>query len=281
MKTYLSSFSAVFTAALLLSAAPSRAQDVIVRDTPPGAPGFSKSEQDYAKTDPKYFTIDRNSVTLKLLSFTEEPDMSYVKLQEQPPKDLGGILVSIDQIVNIASKIWDIVQQNQPVVNIDTKYATAYPMGVTSASQLSQWSRPKTFTYGFYAKNLYGSVMIDCKYKFSFSYNGAYKGKGKYLTGVAVIPTVAQVGWGYQFYMTAAVPDSTITNVGTDTDPIAGMQMKLNWKMHTVLKEMDGTSIYYIQGDGYFEEIANPWKQAVKMEDVKSAAPLLAPEKLF
>jgi len=271
----LSSFSAVIVAALLFTAAPSRAQDVIIRDTPPGAPGFSKTEQEYAKTDPQYFTIDPKSVSLKLISVTEEPDMSYVKLQEPPPKDVDSILVTIDHIINIATKIWDIVQQNQPVVNINTKYAVAYPDGVTAASQLAQWSKPKTYTYGFYAKNLYGSVMIDCKYKFSYSYNGAYKGKGKYLTAVAVIPTVAQVGWGYQFSMAAEVPDSTIDNVGTDTDPVAGMQMKLNWKMHTVLKEVDGTSVYYIQGDGYFEELANPWKQGTKVEDVKSAAPLL------
>jgi hypothetical protein len=78
------------------------------------------------------------------------------------------------------------------------------------------------------------------------------------------------------------VPDSNIANVGTDTDPVAAMQMKLSWTMKTVLKEVDGTSIYYVEGNGYFEEIASPFKKKAKqVEEVKSAAQLLAPEKLF
>ena len=285
MKFYLSSFSAAFAFLFALSGAGLCADGGLTaseeRQAFPEPPVFTKYEKDMAKTYPEYFTINPKSVKVTLLSVTEEPDMSYVKLAEQPPKDLAGVLVSIDQIVKIASKIWQIVKDNVPVVNIDTKYATAYPQGITAASQLSQWSKPKSYTYGFYAENLYGSVMIDCKYKFSYTYNGSYKGKGKYLTGVAVIPKVADVGWGYKFYMSASVPDSTITNTGTDTDPVAAMQMKLTWKMATVLKESNGTSVYYVQGDGFFEEIANPWKQQLQAEDVEAARPLLDPAKVF
>ncbi|OGR43618.1 MAG: hypothetical protein A2X35_09420 [Elusimicrobia bacterium GWA2_61_42] len=239
-------------------------------------PEFSRTEKEIASQNPKYFTINPESVRLTLIETREEPNMNYVKLQEAPPKDLAGTVVMLGQIVNIASKVWQIVKDNIPVVNIESKYATAYPQGVTAASQLAQWSRPKTYVYGFYAENMYGSVMIDCKYKVTYSYNGAYKGKGKYLTAVAVIPEMAQVGWGYKFYMSASVPDSTIANVGTDADPIAAMQLKLNWRMATVLKVVDGTSVYYVEGNGFFEEIANPWKQTLKVENVKAAAPLLA-----
>lgn len=282
MYIYLSSLLSLNRAAALLALllclpAFSSAQELIVKDTPKNAPGFSKTEIDSARVYPDYFTINPASVRATVLEVTEEKDMSYVKLQEQPPKDLAGIIVSVEKIVNIASKIWEIVKDNKPVVEINTKYATAYPYGITSANQLAGWSRPKTYVYGFYAENLYGSVMIDCKYKFSYTYNGAYKGVGKFLTGVAVIPTNVTAGWGYRFYMNAEVPDSTIANVGTDANPVAAMQMKLSWKMSTVLKEVTGTSVYYIEGTGYFEEIASPWKKdAKKVEDVKAAAPLLA-----
>ncbi|MDP2865333.1 MAG: hypothetical protein Q8O90_03730 [Elusimicrobiota bacterium] len=284
MKLYLSSFPALFTVLLSLSPSPLRAQTPVDSDERPAiqvAPDFSKSERDFARDYPGYFTINPASVKIKRVEVKEEPDMSYVKLQEQPPKDLAGIVVTIDNIVNIASKVWQIIQANAPVVNIETKYATAYPQGITSASQLAQWSRPKSYVYGFYAENLYGSVMVDCKYKATYTYNGSYKGKGKYLTAVTVIPTTISVGWGYRFYMAASVPDSTIANVGTDKDPIAAMQLKLSWKMATVLKEVDGTSVYYVQGDGFYEEIANPWKAERKLEDMKAASPLLTPEKVF
>ena len=275
MKFYLSSFSVLCTMLLVLAQAPVLAQELLEEPTPANSPEFTRQEKDLSRVYPDYFVINKDSVKVTLLEVTEEPDMNYVKIQEQPPKDLAGIVVTIEKIVNIASKVWKIVQDNKPVIDITSKYATAYPYGVTSATQLASWSRPKTYVYGFYAENLYGSVMIDCKYKFSYTYNGAYKGKGKYLTGVAVIPTSVTAGWGYRFYMNAEVPDSTIANVGTDTDPVAAMQMKLSWKMETVLKAVTGTSVYYIEGTGYFEEIASPWKKSKKVEDIKAAAPLL------
>ena len=282
MKTNFSSFSAVFLTAFAFTVAAAPAQELMERVSDPSSPEFTKYEKDNSRIDPDYYTIKKESVKLTLLSVAEEQYINYVELQENPPKDLAGTLVNIDSIINIASKVWAIVEANAPVVNINNKYATAYPQGVTSASQLAQWSRPKSYTYSFYAENLYGMVMIDCKYKMSFTYGGAYKGKGKFLTGVAVIPTSVTAGWGYKFYMTAAVPDSTIANVGTDTNPVAAMQMKLSWVMKTVLKEIDGTSIYYVQGDGYFEEIASPFKKKAKqVEEVRSAALLLTPEKLF
>ncbi len=284
MKLYLSSLPALFSV-LFSVAAPAFCAEVpllsVEKQASQAVPQFTKYEADLAKQDPSYFTINPKSIRLQFIETKEEPDMSYVKLQEAPPKDLNSVLVTIDQIVNIASKVWNIIQANAPVVNIDTKYATAYPQGITSASQLAQWSRPKSYVYGFYAENLYGSVMVDCKYKMSFSYNGNYKGKGKYLTAVAVIPASVSVGWGYKFYMSAAVPDSTIANVGTHLDPVAAMQMKLSWKMATVLKEVDGTSVYYVQGDGYYEEIANPWKYEPAVEYIKAAAPLLEAGKVF
>jgi len=281
MPNYLSSYPAALLAVLLCVPTLAGAQDLQITPTPENSPEFTRQEQDLSKTYPGYFEINPDSVKVTLIEVKEEPSMDYVRLQEQPPKDIAGIVVTIEKIVNIASKVWEIVKENRPVTNIETKYATAYPEGVTSATQLAGWSRPKTYVYGFYAENLYGSVMIDCKYKFSYTYNGAYKGNGKFLTGVAIIPEVAKVGWGYKFYMSAAVPDSTIANVGSDTNPVAAMQMKLTWKMSTVLKEVTGTSVYYVEGSGYFDEIASPWKKGKQAADVKAAAPLLNPAGVF
>lgn len=117
-------------------------------------------------------------------------------------------------------------------------------------------------------------------YSAMFSYNGSYRGKGKYLTGVAVVPTATVVAWGHKLNMRAAVPDSTITNVGTDTDPIAAMQMKFTWRIVSPIKVIEGASVYYVRGDGYFEEIASLWRN-IRVEDVKAAAPLLEPGKVF
>ena len=240
-------------------------------------------QKESAQKVPDYYTINAASIRNTLLDVRDADETETMKMQE-PVRDLNGILVSVDDIMNVGRKIWKIVQDNKPVLNINTLYATAYPSGITSAKQLGGWSKPKVYTYGFYAANMFGGTMIDCTYKVTFTYNGNYNGTGKYLTAVGVIPTVTTVAWGYTFEMKASVPDSTIANVGTYANPVAAMQLKLSWKMHTVLKEVDGASVYYVQGDGYYEEIASPWKAAkeVKMENLNSVSPLLMdPAKVF
>jgi len=205
--------------------------------------------------------------------------MSYVRMEEKK-KTGEGQRVSIDHIINIATKIWKIVSNNAPETNIDTKYAVAYPQGVTAATQLTHWAAPKSYVYGFYAENLLGMRIVDVEYKVIYTYGGAYKGAGKYLTAVTVTPTKVNVGWGYNFSMNASVPDSAITNVGDSKKPVAAMQLKLFWKIATVLKESDSASVYYIQGDGYFQEIANPFGKVLKAEEINSAKPLFG-EKIF
>lgn len=275
MQKNLSSFSVLVFSAMLFPMSVS-AQRLVMAATPQNAPGFTRAESASASKDPGYFTIDPDSVRVTLQKVPSAPEQPMVQMQLPVVGNADAVLNTIDHLINTASKIWSIVQQNAPVVNISSKYATAYPQGITAAAQLAGWSMPKTYEYEFSAKNLYGMNMIDCKYRVTFSYNGSYKGKGKFLTAVAVIPEAVSVGWGYHFDMNADVPDSTIVNVGTETDPVAAMQLKLSWKMSTVLKEVDGTGVYYVQGNGLFSEIASPWRTAgTRLEDVKSAQPLL------
>ena len=280
MKTKLTGFAAVLSLSLVfipfLFAQGSGDED----KTQFSAPTFTKAEINYSKHDPAYFTLNPDSIKITRREVKEEADMSYVKMDETS-NGRDGVLVTIDNIINIDSKIWTIISNNAPVVNIDTKYAVAYPQGITSAAQLAQWSRPKSYVYGFYAENLFGMKMIDVEYKATYAYGGSYKGAGKFLTAVTVVPTMVNVGWGYRFSMNASVPDSTVTNVGTGTNPVAAMQLKLLWKIATVLKESDGTSVYYVQGDGYFEEIASPFAKTIQIGDINSARPLLEGKKIF
>lgn len=238
---------------------------------------FTFEEKVWAQKDPKFFQIDPDSIKLELIKEEEAKDMSYIAqttLDEFLAKD-DDPLVIIEKIINIAQKIWGIIKDNAPVVSINTKYATAVPKGIESWTDLSNWKKPKVYTYGFYASNLYGITVIHVRYKVVYTYGGDYKGKGKYLTGVTIVPEKTNVAWGYRFDMSAEVPDTTVTNVGSYSNPLAALQLKLGWTIASVLKETRGTSIYYIQGDGYMNEIASPFK--VEIEDVESAAPLLGP----
>jgi len=266
--------TALLTILLFSSVTAACTQELLKNDKPI----FKVAEIKDAKKNPSYHTINPASIKITRVGIKEEKDFAYLG-----PRKIGETLVIIDQIINIFTKVWDIVQQNAPVVNINTTYAAAMPQGITAWNQLAEWRKPKAYLYSFYAENLYGTKTVDIKYKVIYTSGGKYRGKGQYLTGVTIIPAGVNVAWGYRFSLAAAVPDSTITNVGTSKDPLAALQVKLDWKISTVLKESNGTSVYYIQGDGYYEEIASPFAaKPVEVKDIKSAAPLLLnPAEIF
>ena len=174
------------------------------------------------------------------------------------------VLDTLDRIINIAEKIWGIIEKNQPVVDINVKYANAVPYGIQHWTQLQGWSKPKTKTYSFVAKNLYGISVVKVVYQLQFRHSGNYQGKGKFLTGVTIEPVSVETLWGYKVSLVAEVPDSSIANVGTHEDPIASMQVQLRWTIHTPIKDVQQRVVYYVQGDGKFWEVASPFKRGEK-----------------
>jgi len=221
-----------------------------------------------AKKDPEYYTL-KDEVRIEIKEI-ESDSTEYISAIDEPSKELGDSLVIVEKIINIASKFWDMVVANKPSVNVDSRYAVALPMGVSGAGELSGWSKPKSYIISFYFENLYGIDVIDVSYKVTYVYGGNYNGKGKYLAAVWAIPTSVDVLWGFSFNMQAYVPDSTVVNVGTSKNPIAALQLKVSWSASSVLKEYDGTGVYYIQGDGYFEELASPFKsRKTNLENIK------------
>lgn len=235
-----------------------------------------------AAKDPKKYTINENSVKVEVMEYTPGmdlklspnsgmnwvPDQLKTVPEVSPSKGIQDNLVVIDQIVNLTSKIWNIIKENQPVVNVSNQYATAVPQGVASWTKLTGWQGPKGYIYTFSVQNLYGTKTVSVKYMITYTYNGQYQGKGKYLTAVTVEPLSVDVLWGYTYEMSAEVPDSSIVNVGSEEDPMAAMQLVLKWKISTVLKSSQGRSVNYIRGDGYIKEMGN-WDKSYN-KDVKT-----------
>ncbi|MDA8132494.1 MAG: hypothetical protein M0011_13405 [Elusimicrobia bacterium] len=234
------------------------------------APAFSKAEMTAAQSDPLRYTIDPDSVRVELVSRTVTA----------PAAAERGVIGSIVTIINIANKIWGIIKDNAPVAEVETKYAAAVPEGASSPNQLCEWKGPETYEYRLSAKNMYGAESVSVKYKVVFSYGGKFDGKGRYLTGVTIVPGAMNVSWGYKLSMSAFVPDTTIVNLGTYEDPLAAMQLKLTTKIATVLKEWDGNSVYLIKGNGEMKEIVSPFPQP-RVERLSSAGALLEPSLVF
>ncbi|PCI39318.1 MAG: hypothetical protein COB53_03420 [Elusimicrobia bacterium] len=218
----------------------------------------------------QYLTLDTESIKIEKLSEKEAegikpasqiglptpPSGKPLPLPTFPGGSSGGgedTLRTIDRIINIGKKIWEVIKENKPVVDVKTDYATAVPDGITHWSQLATWKMPKGTAYRLTAKNGYGFNAVNLTFMVTRTWGGSYKGKGQFLHGVAVEPLKRDVSWGYTLNMNASVP-STV-NSGTSEDPIAAMSLVLDWTIKTVLKESGGRGVYWVQGNGEFNDI--------------------------
>ncbi len=237
----------------------------------------------------KYFTIDASSIKIEALDETtvKGPAINPPGPVIDPPgpsidpevgsdtgpdinsgssgPDIGEIIDNIGNIVNIADQVWSIIDKNKAVVNISIDYAAAVPYGTTHWTQLQGWSRPATKRYSFTAKNMLGLQSLKVIYQVHWTYGGNFHGKGKFLTGVTIEPIEVSVPWSHTVDLKAEVPDSTIANVGTSEDPIASMQVQLQWTIKPTLGHaVSQKVIYYVQGDGLLQEIGTPFKKGTE-----------------
>ncbi|MBI2789732.1 MAG: hypothetical protein HYX59_13720 [Elusimicrobia bacterium] len=222
----------------------------------PAAAQFSLKEIKAAQKDPNVYTLDEMSVEIVKVG----PSVSPTEV-DAPDPGVGDAIPVLDSIVNLGEKIWKIVKDNAPVVNVKVQYASALPEGIKTWTQMGGWSRPKGTIYELTAKNAYGMRVIKLRYQVLRTAGGSYKGTGKYLTAVTVEPLLVEAAWGYRLNVDANVPDSTIVNVGTSEAPIAAMSPQLGWTIATALKESQGKSIYYLEGNGAFQEVGGPFRR--------------------
>lgn len=231
------------------------------------AASSSQTENISAK-DGKY-RINPASVKIKAVKIPEaelkalKSNDSFVKLrvkegQTAAVKKGGRSAIDVaNDIVNLVDKVIDIIKEGQPVVDVDVNYANAVPSGIDCWTDLQGWSDPQIERYSLTMENLYGMKVVDVVYQVHYIFGGNYYGTGQYLTGVTVEPISVDVMWGYNLDMTAVVPDSTIVNVGSSDDPVAAMQLQLKWKVHNPIEDRQGKYIYYMRGDGVFQDLSD------------------------
>lgn len=161
---------------------------------------------------------------------------------------IADLIVNWDQIVAMGEKIWKVIEANKPVVNIKTPTISALPRGLTCWADLEQWQAPKTATYEVKYKNGFGMEVVKFRFRLHYTYGGGRAGKGKYLANVAVMPAELNVIWGYTF--NAEVEVGQAVNLGTSDSPVAGLELNMKWQVKTVVKEINSSYHYFVQGDG-------------------------------
>lgn len=212
--------------------------------------------------------------TIKYLSFsqpvvTEIPDKGLGKMgplemglnydvlmaaQQAPSKMLllPQFAIDINELVNIGKAIWDVVSANKPVVNITTDQATVVPRGISDWTALQGWKVPASKVYQVTAKNMFGMTVVNCTYRVLYNYGGNVNGRGHFINRATILPSDISVAWGYNFDMNVKVP--TYFNMGSSADPIAAVNLQVDWTINTVVRHLQQAGDYIVQGTGNFTD---------------------------
>lgn len=201
----------------------------------------------YFKEDP-YFVIEKVQVTE--VENDEGPFLPESDYSSE--KNLGSIIVSLDKLIALGTKVYDIVKAGRPVLDL----SFAKPISILPNEELpnnafnfmTDWQGPKGKTYKVEYVNLLGATVISFNYTVYFQYGGKFDGKGAYLTGLTVKASRVSVGWGFEFNAVSEL--ETITNLGSKEDPVAGATMRISYKASSLFSEIQSSESFFVNGKG-------------------------------
>jgi hypothetical protein len=156
--------------------------------------------------------------------------------------------LSLDTILTVGEKVWSLIEAGKPVVNLNMPPAVAaLPRGLQCWTDLEGWQPTHTETYEVSYKNGFGMEVVKFQFRLAYTPGGSIGGHGKYLANVSVVPAQVNVLWGYSFDAGVTVADAV--NLGTSVDPVAGMQLTVNWTVKTVVKDSVNSYPLFIRAD--------------------------------
>jgi hypothetical protein len=244
---------------------------------------FSTEERRKAVATPNAYKVDPASIKIKFLGaetgssadLTDKVSVFPIQPAQHTVVPPPAAAVAGNPILNPALTHWQIVDRSVVVPGLDSKYAAALPKGVTDWKTLTGWKAAKSYAYELSADNLYGVQVVHVIYKVKFTPGGKQNNKGAYLTKVSFSTVTIDTSLGFRLSMTADAPAASMVNVGTAKNPVAAMQIKLSWAISSPVSSADGSSVYYMQGDGYYGVLGAPSKASPK--SAGDVAPLRVP----
>ena len=162
---------------------------------------------------------------------------------------------TVKDLANLGKSIWRIINDNRPIVNVEHNTADAVPEQITHWTQLECWSPPRYQTYKVTYENALGIEVVQFYFKVLYTANGRYKSQGQYLKHVTVIPEMIDVAWAHRLDVSVKVVG--IVNLNTTTDPLAGMEVQVGWKVQNPFTDHRQSKSFFIQGDGQFIELTS------------------------
>jgi hypothetical protein len=175
---------------------------------------------------------------------------------------IGTDLVILDELINIGKALWDIIALGKPVIDINQDVANAVPKGITDWTQLTNWGNPTSKLYHVSLQTGgIGDMTGDYYFRVVYTGGGSYNGAGKYLTGVSIMPADLTVTYDKGFSAKTIV--GTIVNHGTTAQPIAGMDITLQYSLKTFWTNNTNQIAFHVRADSSdVQVLSSPSDQA-------------------
>lgn len=164
----------------------------------------------------------------------------------KPPQGNQG--PGFTEIINIGLKIWKIIEDNKPVVNLNLQRASALPSGLKDWSEMENWSDIQAREYQVSYINGFKKEVVKMNILMTYSYGGTFNSRGQYLSQVGVLVKDLEVDWG--FTVQAETEVARVVNAGTRENPLALMEMNLKWSVKSVMKQIHEGLHFAIKGNG-------------------------------
>jgi hypothetical protein len=187
-------------------------------------------------------------------------DKGVVELPKAPPTGtpLDEIAIIIDGMLAIGKKIWPIIEAGRPVINNKLAPAISIVPHLSNDAgvlyEMADWSTPKALSLRVSYKNLFGSEVVGFTYTVMFQYNGSHKGNGKYVTSLKVLASSIYTAWGFDFDANSELV--SISNVGSNENPVASGIVAVNFAVKGKLNESRNASSIYVDGLGRMQVVS-------------------------
>lgn len=156
--------------------------------------------------------------------------------------------LDLQGLITLGKEIWQIIKDGAPVVNFQSESVSVIPEEALCPFSLYSWSFPISKTFELNYKNKFGMEMIYFTYKLIYSHGGRYQGKGAYLANVSIHPVDIRLKWGQSF--DANVKVASGLNVGSQEDPVAGLEISLEWIIKNPVMNTQSHRAYFVDGLG-------------------------------
>lgn len=199
--------------------------------------------------DDPYFKID----SIKVTEIPADESLIFIEEEEKEmSKDLGTVIMSIEKLIALGTKVWEIIKKGKPVTNVSmSKPVSVLPTSEdpTSAfNTMSGWSAPTVRKYRIEYTNLLGMNVISFDYTVYFQHSGQFEGNGEYITGLTVKASNVAVSWGFEFNASSEL--ETISNRGSMQSPMAAATILINYRASSVLRDIQSSESFHVSGNG-------------------------------